>query len=218
MLQGEMMGKGTYEELLASSSSFSHLLENIHQQEEEQVQNEYQTDNYPRRLTRGVTFSENALEEVPLVDSQNFEAKQKGTVKWHVHIAYLRAGAGLFFGVFLLIFIFGFREVTVVLSRWWLAKWSDDESHRHRPLNNCSKIADEKINMIRSMNDTEWNMHRNNRFYFYCGESIYAVLFCIRCFPIFCPGIALVLSILSFVRIITIRSICLNSARILHNK
>jgi hypothetical protein len=180
-----MVLKGTYGELFASSSSFSRLLENIHQQEEDQEQKEYQTDSVPRHLTRCVTFSENDLEEVSLMDSQNLEVKQEGVVKWHVHIAYLRAGAGLFFGVFLLILIFGLREVTVILSRWWLAKWSEDETHRHQPLNNCTKIVDKKINMIRSMDEMEWNMYRNHRFYFYCGESICAVLFCIRCFSIF---------------------------------
>ena len=174
-----MLGKGTYEELFACSSSFRRLLENIHQQEqeEERAQNEHQTDNdnRPRRMTGCVTGPENDPEEVSLMASQNFEAKQKGVVKWHVYIAYLRAGAGLFLGVFLLLFIFGAREVAVILSGWWLAKWSEDESYRHRPLNNCSTLVNEKLNVIRSMDETEWNNHRNHRFYFYCSELCYDV-------------------------------------------
>lgn len=174
------MDKGTYDELLRSASStFTRLLANIHQQEEqEQVQSEYHTDNRSRCMTVSENDSE---EETPLTNSQNFEVKQEGVVKWHVHIAYLRAGVGLF-GIFLLIFILGFREGTVVLSRWWLAEWSDDENHRYRPLINCSNIVDTNMNRIHSMNDTEWNMHRNNRFYFYCGESTAFVLFSIEFF------------------------------------
>jgi len=163
-----MVETGTYEELIAYSSSFSHLLENIHQQEREQ-QHEHPTDIQRQRSTRSATFSENDHEEISLMGSQNFEMKEEGSIKWHVYIAYLRAGAGLIFGVLLLILIFGFREAASVFYSWWLAKWSDDESHRHRQLNNCTKIVNEKINMIRSMNDTEWNKYRNNRFYFYCG-------------------------------------------------
>ena len=178
-----MVEKGTYEELLASSPLFSRLLENIHQQEEKEqqqlAQNEHQTDGHPKHIIRCMTSTETDPEEVSLLDRQHSEVKQKGVVKWHVHISYFRAGAGLFFGVFLLIFIFGFREVSVVVARWWLAKWSDDESHRHRSLNNCSKIVDENINRIRSMNSTEWDLHRNNRFYIYCGRSIYTLSFCI---------------------------------------
>ena len=179
-----MVEKGTYEELLASSPLFSRLLENIHQpQEEEKLvpQNEYQTESYSNHLTT-MTSTETDPEEVSLIGYQNFEAKQKGVVKWHVHISYLRAGAGLFFGVFLLILIFGFREASIILSGWWLAKWSEDERHRHQPMNNCSKIVNENINRIHSMNDIEWGLHRNNRFYVYCGKLIDAVWFYYRFF------------------------------------
>jgi len=167
-----MVETGTYEELLACSSSFSSLLENIHQQEQEQHEHEHPTDIPSGRLTRCVTFLENDYEGVALIDSQNFETKKEGSVKWHVYIAYLRAGAGFIFGVLLLILVFGFYDVALISYSWWLAKWNDDESHRHRQLNNCTRMLDQKINMIRSMNSTEWNNYRNNRFYVYCGQSM----------------------------------------------
>ncbi len=211
-----MMQTGTYEELLASSSSFRRLLEHIHQQEREQ--HTPPLDLKQRRMTRCVIFAEDNHESVPLMGSQNIETKEEGSVKWHVYISYLRAGAGLIFGVLLLVLIFGLREATSVFNSWWLAKWSNDEGYRHRQLTNCTKIVNEKLNMIRSMNGTEWNQYRNKRFYYYCGESIPKMSLLYLILSFFFLGIALVLSILSFVRVITIKAIFLNSGLILHNK
>jgi len=165
-----MVEIGTYKELLTTSSSFRGLLENIHQQEEqEQEQVEHLGGIQRRRSTRCVTFSEKENEDGLLIDSSNFETKEEGSVKWHVYIAYLQAGVGLVFGVLLLILVFGFREVASIFYSWWLAKWSADEGHRHHQLNNCTKIMNEQINKIRSMNDIEWEKYRHSRFYFYCG-------------------------------------------------
>jgi hypothetical protein len=165
-----MVEIGTYEGLIATSSSFRCLLENIHQQEEqEQEQMEPEANIQRRRSTGCVTFSEKENEDGLLIDSSNFETKEEGSVKWPVYIAYLRAGAGLFFGVLLLILVFGFREVASIFYSWWLAKWSADEGYRHHQLNNCTKIMNEQIKTIRSMNDIEWEKYRNSRFYFYCG-------------------------------------------------
>jgi hypothetical protein len=158
---------GSYEELLASSSLFNRLLENIHQQEEEEQERSKRTER--ARSSRYVTFSQNENEDGSVLDSEGFEAKEEGSVKWHVYISYLRAGVGLILGTLLLVMTFCFREATVILNSWWLAEWSDDESHRHRQLNNCTKNVSNKIIAIRSMTDTEWDAYRNNRFYFYCG-------------------------------------------------
>ncbi|CAF4536341.1 unnamed protein product [Rotaria sp. Silwood2] len=194
---GEMIQTGTYDELLARSSSFSRLLEDIHQQEKEQIERPM---NIPQRQSsRHLTLIENEHEDDLLIDSENFETTEKGSVKWDVYITYLQEGVGVLFGIFILIFIFGFHQATSIVYSWWLAKWSDDESQRHGHQSNCTKIINQKINMIRSMNDTEWNEYRNGRFYFYCG-------------------IALVLLILNLLRIITIKVICLHSGRTLHNK
>jgi len=165
-----MVEIGTYKGLLGTSSSFRCLLENIHQQEEQaEEQMEPEANIQRRRSTECVTFSEKENEDGLLIDSSNSETKEEGSVKWHVYIAYLQAGVGLVFGVLLLILVFGFREVASIFYSWWLAKWSADEGHRHHQLNNCTKIVNEQINMIRSMNDIEWEKYRNSRFYFYCG-------------------------------------------------
>ena len=107
-------------------------------------------------------------EQMPLV-IVNEEMKGEGSVNWYVYTSYLRAGAGFILGIFLVIFVFGIREGTSVYCNWWLAKWTNDESHRNRAFNNCTIVRDQKINMIRSMSDDEWNNYRNGRFSIYCG-------------------------------------------------
>jgi len=164
-----MVETGTYEELLACSSSFSRLLENIHQQEQEQ--HEHSTDIQGRRSTRSMTFSEIENEEI-ISGSTNVETKQEGSVNWHVYISYIRAGAGLVLSILLIILVFGVREATSVFYTWWLAEWRDDESHRHRHLNNCTRASNKIINAIVSMNETEWANYHKRRFHIYTGLFI----------------------------------------------
>ncbi|CAF3956324.1 unnamed protein product, partial [Rotaria magnacalcarata] len=194
---GEMVQTGAYDELRANSSSFNRLLENIHQQKEEQLERPI---NILRRLSsRCLTSTENENDDASLSDSQTLETKEKGSVKWSVYIAYLREGVGIFLGVFILISIFSFREVIDVAHGWWLARWSDDEGYRRRNFNNCTTMINQKINIISSMNETQWNVYRNSRFDFYCG-------------------IVVTLLILSLLRISIAKLIFLNSGRVLHNK
>jgi hypothetical protein len=162
-----MVQMGTYQELIASSASFRHLLDDIHQQEQE-----HSTDVCRRAHSRCVTLSETEdEEEEQLLTSQTLEMKEKGSVKWRVYIEYLRAGAGLILGLTLLLLVFGTRETVSVFSGWWLAEWSEDESYRHQ-LNNCTEARNKKMNKIRSMSDIEWTNHRNKRFYFCCGTYL----------------------------------------------
>ncbi|CAF4429367.1 unnamed protein product, partial [Rotaria magnacalcarata] len=192
-----MVQTGAYDELRANSSSFNRLLENIHQQKEEQLERPI---NILRRLSsRCLTSTENENDDASLSDSQTLETKEKGSVKWSVYIAYLREGVGIFLGVFILISIFSFREVIDVAHGWWLARWSDDEGYRRRNFNNCTTMINQKINIISSMNETQWNVYRNSRFDFYCG-------------------IVVTLLILSLLRISIAKLIFLNSGRVLHNK
>ena len=172
MLQGEMVEMGTYDELLASSSSFKRLLENIHQRkkEEEQEQPEYYTSSARKRSVRYVTFTGTENDTTLSIDPETFETKEEGAVKWNVYVEYLQAGVGRVCGVLLILFTFGFREVAFIFHGWWLAEWSDDEGHRHQHRNNCTSTITRKMTMIQSMDDNQWNDYRNNRFYFYCGE------------------------------------------------
>ncbi|CAF3840294.1 unnamed protein product, partial [Rotaria sp. Silwood1] len=192
---GEMIQMGTYAELLSTSKSFARLLEDINQHEQE-YEEQSKID-----LISSIKDDEEDIKLLPT----NIEIKQEGIVKWNVYISYLRAGIGGFLGFLLLLIIFSIQQAISLSSNWWLAEWSNDESHRHRLYNNCTYINDLKINKIRSMNDNEWNEHRNRRFYIFCVH-------------IFSLGIVAVLFIVTLLRVVTTEFICLNAARILHNK
>jgi hypothetical protein len=163
-----MTQMGTYSELLSSSSSFKRLLDNIHQQEQEQ--HERPIDFQRTRSLRCSTHSEKENNEEELLPiSETLEMKRTGSINCHVYISYLRAGAGLVLGICFITFVFGIREAASIFYSWWLAKWSEDESHRYRYFNNCTNVTNQQINVIRLMSDIEWNDYRNERFYFYCG-------------------------------------------------
>ena len=157
---------GSYEELITSSSSFAHLLDDIHQHELEEQQS---IEFHKQQSTVDPVTPETDKVNEKLSPPTDIETKQEGIVKWHVYTSYLRAGVGLFIGFMLLSVIFSIREIIAVFSDRWLAKWSDDESHRYRVFNNCTNNSK---NTILLMNETEWNNHRNHRLYIYCGTSV----------------------------------------------
>jgi hypothetical protein len=158
---------GTYEELLTSSSSFAHLLDDIHQHKLEEQQS---VDFRKQQSTIDPINSQTDDAKEALTPPVNVETKQEGMVKWHVYTSYLRAGVGLFLGFILMTGIFSAREFIAVCSDRWLGIWSDDESQRYRPFNNCTNTSE---STIKSMNETEWTNHRNHRFYIYCGIFIF---------------------------------------------
>ncbi|CAF1632625.1 unnamed protein product [Rotaria magnacalcarata] len=192
---GEMVHRGTYSELLESSSSFSNLLSKINQQEHK----EHSKDTRIQSVTRYVSFSESISEEKQFLLSDDLEIKAKGSVKWHVYVEYLRAAAGLILGLILLISVFSMREAIFFFCNWWLAEWSEDNYYRRDQVRNCTEDSNKKMNEIRSMNSQEWAHHQRWRFYFYCG-------------------IAFILVILTLLRTITLKVVCLNASRVLHNK
>ncbi|UJR31956.1 hypothetical protein I4U23_019429 [Adineta vaga] len=198
---GEMMQIGTYTELLSSSASFSRLLEDINQHRQEQEQPKILDGNktIDRNLSRMSSFGSEKDEEDPLSMPTNIEIKQEGTVKWSVYVSYLRAGIGVIVGLLVIVTVFSMQQATALYSSWWLAEWSNDETQRHRVFDNCTTMIDKKTDIIRSMNENEWNEHRNQRFYTYCGVVI--ILFSI-----------------TLLRVATTEFICLNAGRILHNK
>ena len=102
----------------------------------------------------------------------NVETKQEGTVKWHVYVAYLRAGVGVIIGLLSMILMYSCQQATSLMSNWWLARWSNDESHRHRNFTGCVRIDDIETNRIRAMTEHEWTVYRNQRFYVQCGKII----------------------------------------------
>jgi hypothetical protein len=157
-----MVQMGTYEELIASSPVFARLLDNIYQQQ-------HSIDLQKQQSIISSLYSENEKHEEVKSMTTNVEIKQECTVKWHVYVEYLRAGIGIVLGLFLIVFLFSSQQAAAILSNWWLAMWSDDESYRHRIFNNCTIMIIHKNNTIRDMSDLEWNVHRNRRFHIFCG-------------------------------------------------
>ena len=162
---------GSYEELISSSKSFSRLLEDINQHQQERQQ-EYEGQ------TSVLSKQQSKVDSISTLDEEredasslltNIEMKQEGIVKWSAYVAYLRAGIGAFVGLLLLFVVFSSQQAVALYSNWWLAGWSNDEGHRHRYYNDCASVDDSTVNRIRSMNEDEWNIYRNQRFYIYCG-------------------------------------------------
>jgi hypothetical protein len=182
---------GTYKDLLASSLLFSRLLDDIHQKEQEhsvdlqdedeqrhsadllhEDEHERSVDIRHRQLTINSTSSQK--EDEMLVQSTSVETKQTGRLKWHVYVTYLRAGAGIVVGFLLVSLVSAAQQGAYIFSSWWLAAWNDDESYRHRILNNCT--ISQQNNTIWYMTDAEWNHYRNRRFYIYCGLCTFCEL------------------------------------------
>ena len=160
-----MVETGTYKELLERSESFGRLLENIHQQE--------QQENGPKseggKSTRCMSMSQKEDEDTSSFIEEMSETKEEGAVKYGVYSGYLKAAINMPLGILLLVVAFGVREVVVVFYNLWLANWSEDETLRHRYVSNCTSAGNAKVTMIRAMSDPEWNEYRNNRFYVFSG-------------------------------------------------
>jgi hypothetical protein len=168
------------------SMSFAHLLEDINQHKQEQEQKDISAASLSKQVSRmgsidsstnlghnhedrgrvGSICSSEDMSPLPT----NIETKQEGTVKWHVYLDYLRAGAGVILGFMLIAIIFSCQQAASLSSNWWLAKWSNAESHRHRNYGNCSKIDDAETNRIRTMSEDQWNTYRLGYFHTNCSK------------------------------------------------
>src|SRR5271156_1612017 len=122
MFKGEMIQMGTYAELISSSSSFAHLLEDIHQHEEKSIINIQK-----QQSTISSIYSETDNEEELML---NIDTKQEGSIKRNVYISYIKAGLGCVFAFFFIVLIFTAHQTIFLYGNWWLAKSSDDEGHK----------------------------------------------------------------------------------------
>lgn len=166
---------GTYAELLATSPSFARLLEDINQHKQEKIQEREQEQasmSMMKQISKVGSISSEMNDEVEDLSSlpTNIETKQEGTVKWFVYMSYLRAGVGVIVGAVMIVIMYSAQQATSLMGNWWLARWSNDESDRHRKFDNCSQLNAGGMNRVRSMSDAEWNVYRNERFYTYCGK------------------------------------------------
>ena len=157
-----MVQLGTYNELITSSSSFAHLLEDIHQQEQE---TNLQIEKQQSIISSVYSEKDNDDESITHID-----AKQEGTIKWNVYSSYIKAGFGCAGGFVFLLLIYAAYQSVAIYSSWWLARWTYDETYRHQNLNNCTSNLSASVIQVRSMSDYQWKTYRNERFYIYCGE------------------------------------------------
>ncbi|CAF3897729.1 unnamed protein product [Rotaria magnacalcarata] len=192
---GETIEMGTYNKLLATSTSFNRLIDDIHQNQDEKQQEFIARSR--RQSVFGTLSSENDEEEM-LSPVENDELIKEGSVKWSVYTDYLRAGVGLFLGFLLAIGVFSAHQGVSILSNWWLAKWSDEETYRYYTFDNCTTM-NAMNHEILNMTDTQWNKYRNQRFIIYCA-------------------ILLVVALLTLLRVVATKFMCLNAGRVLHDK
>jgi capsular polysaccharide biosynthesis protein len=168
-----MIQIGTYTELLSTSASFSRLLEDINQYQQEQTQ---QATTMANRLSKINSISMENEDEAEIASLlTEIEPKQEGTVKWNVYVSYLRAGIGVVVGTSLILTVYSAHQALHLYSNRWLAEWSDEENHRFRVSNNCTNVFTQKIQRIRSMNDIEWNEYRAERFYGFSSKLFYYI-------------------------------------------
>ena len=154
-----MVQMGTYNELITSSSSFAHLLEDIHQHEQEMIVN---LEKQQSIISSIYSEADNEEELVPNVD-----VKQEGAIKWNIYSSYIKAGLGCTFGFVVVLLILVAHQGLAMYSSWWLATWSDDESYRYHNFSHCASTS---INNVSLMTDQQWHTHRNYRFYVYLGK------------------------------------------------
>ena len=205
-----MVQMGSYKELMGSSSTFARLLEDVDQHEQ-----------ISRSLSQQQSVVESIISEKDTGDDPtsgpvNVEVQLEGNIRWHVYFSYLRAGVGVILGCCLIIGMFSAYEIISIGSGWWLVSWSNDESRRYLNRTSCLSVNATSMDPLKLMSETEWNAHRNQRFYVFAGQShdrdglssgmnlvlaLVGALFCLTC-----------------LRSFACVSIFLNAARVLHDK
>ena len=147
--------------MLSSMPSFARLLEDINQRDEVRTHMQHQQSKISSKHSEKGTEEE--LSSLLITD----ETKQSGSIQWKIYADYFRAGLGSLFVLFILVLLFVLQQFISKLSRRWLASWTDEESHRHENMNNCSSIISPSILHIRNMSTDEWNAYRNRRLQIY---------------------------------------------------
>ena len=122
---------GIYAELLATSTSFLRLLEDINQHKQEKTQEREREEEHAsvtmiRQISNvGSVSSElnDGMEDLSSLPT-SIKTKQEGTVKWHVYMSYLRSGVGLVAGLLLIVIMYSAQQAASSMSKCWLTRWS----------------------------------------------------------------------------------------------
>jgi hypothetical protein len=106
------------------------------------------------------------------VQQEMIETKRIGSIDWNVFRRYIQAGGCGIVGLLGLIFVFILTSATVVLSNWWLSRWSNSERTRYSVNNSTAQCALIEQSKIIHMTDDEWFNERNQYFYILLGKAI----------------------------------------------
>ncbi|KAG8452202.1 hypothetical protein GDO86_004119 [Hymenochirus boettgeri] len=136
--EGQMVGKGTFQDLLKSGIDFASLLKSG---EDEQTPNQ---EGHQIKSSRNRTFSQSSvwsqessvqshkegttdsLPREPVLTAIPEESRSEGTVGFKVYKKYLTSGSSylMIFFVFLLNIL---SQIAYVLQDWWLSYWANEQ-------------------------------------------------------------------------------------------
>lgn len=106
------------------------------------------------------------------IQKETVETKRTGSIGAHIFMRYIRAGGCGIFGLSCLFALFALTNAAVLISNWWLGRWSNSERIRYSltntTVNNCSANEQSKIN---TMTTDEWFRERDKFFYVLFGRK-----------------------------------------------
>ncbi|CAF2646337.1 unnamed protein product [Rotaria sp. Silwood2] len=223
--RGVQIATGTYIELLRSCPAFTQWTETITRKlhsnsaSTNTSSSQLNLSPIPEYLTQfsllptgaGNDEEENLLE--PLTDKpiqkETVESKRTGSIDVNVFMRYIRAGGCGIFGLLFLFLMFAVTSVFVLLSNWWLGRWSNSERIRYGLTNITSNCSSMEQSPIINMSNEEWFKQRDKYFYVLLGKHSNIVLDKRLC------SLSVVLL---FIRTMTYLISCHITARSLHNQ
>ncbi|CAM4809475.1 unnamed protein product [Rotaria magnacalcarata] len=133
------------------------------------------------------------------IQKETIETKRVGSVKMNVFMRYIRAGGCGIFGLLCLFILFAISSALILLSNWWLGRWSNAERIRYRPTNITNSCSSNAQSSISDMSNEQWLKERDKKFYVLLGFSLLTV-------------------VLLFIRTVAYLISCHITARSLHNQ
>ena len=107
----------------------------------------------------------------PLVDKpiqkETAETKRAGSVSRSIFLRYIRAGGCGTYGLLSLFMMFAITCAVILLSNWWLGRWSNAERTRYASTVPCPSVQQSKIS---NMTTDEWFRERDRFFYVLLGK------------------------------------------------
>lgn len=144
---------------ITSSRSRSSTLANSIKGEENDDENEFKTEDQALM---------NDTSNKP-VEEQTAETRKSGKVSWKVYKSYISSATFGFFGLTVLLLLFGTASCSILFSNWWLSRWSNAEEIHNSFNHNQTACGKNKESKFSSMSETEWSNQRNRFFFILLG-------------------------------------------------